>query len=205
MRGWIAAAAVLLFVAFSNPLAIAQSRAPKGGIYVNGRFYKGGQFIPSSGAGSYGPAPSIDYDVPAVPAPRRSARRSARTAPRTSYRSSVRSTDSDAIASSAGESRPSIRLIDLAVDGTGVHGQFRNVTDGPIGKVRVDVFMRDGRGTLLKSSIVGSEPDPLPPGEVGSFGVAAKDLPHDARAKLDFKRKDRTIVWVDDSGKDAHK
>ena len=60
--------------------ALAQSRAPKGGTYVNGRFYKGGQFLPKGASGgSYVPPTTF---APPPPEPRTGYRTAARTRPR---------------------------------------------------------------------------------------------------------------------------
>lgn len=71
-------------VLFSGTAGLAgQPRAPKGGMYVNGEFYKGGQFIPKSagvGASSYSAPPSYFVSPPAP-------RTRSRSAPRTGYRS----------------------------------------------------------------------------------------------------------------------
>lgn len=52
------AAAVLIVISVTS-LVYGQSRAPKGGTYVNGKFYKGGQFLPrgSSSGSSYSSLP----------------------------------------------------------------------------------------------------------------------------------------------------
>jgi FimV-like protein len=94
----LAAALACLFMSLAPPGALAQARAPKGGTYVNGRFYKGGQFIPGGG-GSYsapvadaGPAPEAPRPRGYVhPDVRRKARLAARTSARSGYRSSAKS------------------------------------------------------------------------------------------------------------------
>ena len=58
-------------------------------MYVDGRFYKGGQFIPQSAAGGGSAGMFMDSGsnyTPDLPAPRRKARTTARTAARTEYR-----------------------------------------------------------------------------------------------------------------------
>ena len=49
----VASGIVLLAFAVA-PVYAQQPRAPAGGMYVNGHFYKGGQFIPSGPVGGYG-------------------------------------------------------------------------------------------------------------------------------------------------------
>lgn len=69
-----------------------QAHAPKGGTYVNGKFYKGGQFLPEGASGDFvgmshqadpPPNPLLEYAV------RKEARRRARVAARTSARGMV--------------------------------------------------------------------------------------------------------------------
>jgi hypothetical protein len=66
--------------------ALAQARAPKGGTYVNGKFYKGGQFLPrGSGGMDFAPMdPAPLTFAPAIVGPTRAAkaaRARARTVP----------------------------------------------------------------------------------------------------------------------------
>jgi hypothetical protein len=94
----LVAALACLFMSLAPPVALAQARAPKGGAFVNGRFYKGGQFIPGGGA-SYpapvadtGPAPEPPRSRGYIhPDARRKARLAARTSARSGYRPSARS------------------------------------------------------------------------------------------------------------------
>jgi hypothetical protein len=81
--------ALVLMLACS---ANAQQRAPAGGAYYNGHFYKGGQFMPNGAFGGF-PDPGMQFGIggfPQLPAnlqtPKTSYRRAARTKARTSAR-----------------------------------------------------------------------------------------------------------------------
>ena len=89
----IALSLVFLILAVA-PATAQQARAPAGGMYVNGRFYKGGQFIPNGAGGGIGLFDGGGIGdstyAPDPPAPRRKARLKARTAAKTEYRTTAR-------------------------------------------------------------------------------------------------------------------
>jgi hypothetical protein len=105
---WTLALVVVLVV--SGQAAAQQPHAPAGGIYVNGRFYAGGQFIPrGTPGGVFGPSePSVDWGsltdplMAPLPMARRSARRSARAAYRAEARESANGSGPDRV--NSGES-----------------------------------------------------------------------------------------------------
>lgn len=93
-------ALLALFLAIGWPSAAwPQARAPKGGIYVNGKFYKGGQFLPREasffGSGSSG----TSY--------RSSARTTSRSSSRTTYSPPLPLTSTGTASSSRQTSPPS--------------------------------------------------------------------------------------------------
>jgi hypothetical protein len=86
---------LLILTAVPGVAEAQQPRAPAGGMYVNGHFYKGGQFIPQGG-GYFGMPMDFSAswnDAMDVPAPRRKARTTARKTARTEYRTTARATE----------------------------------------------------------------------------------------------------------------
>ena len=84
--------AALVFLSLACPATAQQPRAPAGGMYYNGQFYKGGQFVPRGAPGGvfgFSPAPS-DWDALMAPQPlaRTLPRREARTTSRVEARRS---------------------------------------------------------------------------------------------------------------------
>jgi hypothetical protein len=85
---------ILALLSLACPARAQQPHAPAGGMYYNGQFYKGGQFVPRGAPGGvFGPSltPS-DWDSSMATAPlaRRLPRRAARTAYRAEARQSAR-------------------------------------------------------------------------------------------------------------------
>ena len=104
-------------------------------------------------------------------------------------------------ASSADPPAPRVVMVELAADSKGIHGRFKNTSDRALDGIRVDVFVRNVAGTLLRSATADCLPDKVAAGSPGTFEVAARNIPAGARITLDFKSK---ISRVDESGKGAH-
>ena len=116
MRTRILAAIAAIAMALPPPLAMAQARAPKGGITINGKFYKGGQFIPSGGV-TYFPAPEpVPAPTPRYvpPSARRRARLEARSSARTDYRASARGTGGDSLPAGADQDAAAMSRVQIA-------------------------------------------------------------------------------------------
>jgi hypothetical protein len=85
-----------------------------------------------------------------------------------------------------------------------VSARFRNTSDAPLKGTLVTISFEDRDGRLIRSQTAFCMPDTIDAGGIGSFEAIAENDARIAGAKLDFKTLEKSIPWVDRSGKDAH-
>ena len=86
-----------------------------------------------------------------------------------------------------------------------VVGRFRNASNQDIKDVNVAIYGEDGNGRLVRAGITSFvRPDPLIPGEIGSFESLLEADDRYASIKLGLSTHGAAISWTDESGKNAH-
>ena len=104
-----------------------------------------------------------------------------------------------------------IVLLDVVITPTGIgdavyiEGRVKNISDESLERVHSSIVLESRSRGFLGNTTVYVTPDPIPPGAVGSFKGVDMNHPDIAHVTLDFMtRGDKSIIWVDRSGKRAH-
>jgi hypothetical protein len=86
-----------------------------------------------------------------------------------------------------------------------ISGRFRNASVAPMESVRVRISFEDKSGKLVRSQMWFCLPSTIEAGEDGSFDTIAEGDARIDHVKLDFMNLDKSIPWIDRSGKNAHR
>lgn len=86
-----------------------------------------------------------------------------------------------------------------------VQGRVKNASDDSLKGLKIAVTLEGRAGNLLETDDAYLKPDPLEPGEVGTFKLLVKSAERYDHLKVDFTaRSGKSVPWVDKSGKDLH-
>jgi hypothetical protein len=209
MRRSRVALSLALLVLAAAPAAAQQARAPAGGMYVNGRFYKGGQFIPSGaggGIGMFDGGGAVDpIYAPDLAASRRKARTKARTAARTEARTTARASEGGVAAAGTradqdGVARSRLQTAKNLIK-MGKDGEAREWLER-IGELEASLATA-AEAQRLRAEIdrrIGPQRRPSPPGG----GAATEPRPATARSSPPARATPRYFAQVDAPGPFRH-
>lgn len=102
-----------------------------------------------------------------------------------------------------------LALTDLVVgrvfgDAFKISGRFRNTSPGSLKSLQVVISFEDAQGRLISSHTALCQPDTIDLGGNGDFQGLAQLESSFHHVKLEFRTYDKSIPWVDRSGKNAH-
>ncbi|WP_422930862.1 FxLYD domain-containing protein [Singulisphaera sp. PoT] len=86
-----------------------------------------------------------------------------------------------------------------------VQGRVKNASGESLDSLKIAITLEDRAGNLLETDDSYLKPDPLEPGEVGTFKLLVKAAERYDHLKVDFTAgSGKSIPWADKSGKDVH-